>query len=301
MSMLCHEYKLNKRGAHCQSVGRSFAARLSVIVFTLMNCRFPETGRRHAVREVCAMSSERRNHWYREAFDDYYVDLYSHRNKEEASRFVGSLGRLVVLKGARVLDLACGTGRYIGALSSAGASPVGLDLSTALLEEASRAGAEPLVRGDMRAIPFARAAFDGAVSMFTSFGYFSDIDDELAVLREVHRCLKPGGWFVIDYMNSSLVRATLVPSSVRRLGSLRAVERRRIDEDGRRVAKDIELYEGERLVKRHTEVVRLLEMEELSAMLAAAGLRIRRLLGGYAGEEYDRDGSHRMIALCRKD
>src|ERR1700680_3251720 len=47
--------------------------------------------------------------------------------------------------GARVLDLACGTGDLCRELDSAGYRPVGVDLSQGMLEEASTAA--PLGRG----------------------------------------------------------------------------------------------------------------------------------------------------------
>ncbi len=238
--------------------------------------------------------------WYRDAFDEYYADLYSHRDKEEAAEFVRTLGGEFCLTGARVLDLACGAGRHVEALSESGAAPVGGDLSAALLREAQLVTAAPLVRADMRYLPFGPEVFHGAISMFTSFGYFSHLEDELAVLGEIRRVLVPDGWFVIDYMNSTFVRGSLDPRSVREVGGLRVIEERSVDQDGIRVMKRVRLFDGDRMLKEYVEAVRLLEREDLSGMLDAAGLRPLKYIGDYSGGAFSERRSERMIALCRR-
>ena len=44
-------------------------------------------------------------------------------------------------------------------------------------------------------------AFHLALSLFTSFGYFEDECDDLQVLRNVHRSLKPQGVLVMDVVS----------------------------------------------------------------------------------------------------
>lgn len=238
--------------------------------------------------------------WYREAFDEYYVDLYSHRDSAEAGLFIDHLKGSVKLEGEVVLDLACGGGRYLEALESAGARAVGLDLSKALLVRAFAAGIERIVRGDMRELPFAGGSMDGVISMFTSFGYFPDLAEEMAVLGEVARCLTTGGWFVIDYMNSTLVRKSLEPETRKQVGHLNVLERRWIEEDGARVVKEVRLTDRGHLVRGYTEMVRLLDAADLKGMLVQAGLEPERLWGDYSGGDYSEEVSPRLIAFSRK-
>src|SRR5437588_325468 len=70
--------------------------------------------------------------------------------------------------GMRVLDLGCGTGDLVVMLHRAGARPVGLDISGAMLREARRKtnGRAGLVRASAFDLPFADASFGGAVSGF---------------------------------------------------------------------------------------------------------------------------------------
>jgi demethylmenaquinone methyltransferase / 2-methoxy-6-polyprenyl-1,4-benzoquinol methylase len=108
--------------------------------------------------------------------------------------------------GARVLDVACGTGDLCLDLERAGHRPVGVDLSAGMLA-AARTGA-PLVRGDAEALPFPRASFDALVCGFALRNFVS-LD---AVLAECARVLRPGG-------RVSLLDAAVPDSVVLRAGN----------------------------------------------------------------------------------
>jgi ubiquinone/menaquinone biosynthesis C-methylase UbiE len=70
------------------------------------------------------------------------------------------------LVGKRVLDVACGTGRFARLIRSQGADVIGLDLSRAMLNQArDRQSAESYVEASALELPFKDAAFDIAVSV----------------------------------------------------------------------------------------------------------------------------------------
>ena len=94
---------------------------------------------------------------------------------------------LALPAGARVLDLACGTGDLCRDLEAAGLAPVGIDISEGMLT-AARTEA-PLVRGDGQALPVRTGGLDGVVCGF-AMRNFVDLD---AVLAECARVLRPGG------------------------------------------------------------------------------------------------------------
>lgn len=100
------------------------------------------------------------------------------------ARAVASLG---LSRGARVLDLACGTGDLTRDVERAGYDVVGIDLSAGMLRAAHTTA--PLVRGDGAALPFAARAFDGVVCGF-ALRNFVDLP---AVFAEVARVLRTGG------------------------------------------------------------------------------------------------------------
>lgn len=241
--------------------------------------------------------------WYRRAFGETYRHVYPHRDPEEAAGIVSWLDPVLPLRGARVLDLACGAARFAPPVLDAGARGyVGADLSAPLLLDAARAlaGREEaaLLRSDMRRIPLKDGVVDVVLSMFTSFGYFDDAGNR-CVLSEIARVLARDGCLVVDVMNPSWVASTLVPESVRRHGALTVRERRTIA--GHHVRKHVEVSDGPREVDRYVESVRLLSVEELTAWGAAAGLTRTHTWGDYGGGAFDDAASPRIIVRLAKE
>ncbi|HUR95984.1 MAG TPA: class I SAM-dependent methyltransferase [Gemmatimonadales bacterium] len=216
--------------------------------------------------------------WFEEWFGEEYLQLYPHRDLAEAERAVALiLDRTGFAAGWRVLDVACGAGRHARAFEAAGGRCTGVDLSAALLKVARGVTSAPLVRADMRALPIRSATMDLTVNLFTSFGYFEHDAEHAAALAEMVTTVRPGGWFVIDFLNASAVRARLVPRETQRLNGAEVVVRRTVSGDGRYVCKTIEAT-GKR---RFTERVRLFGSHEIESMLTSAGVTVRHRLGDY--------------------
>ena len=174
--------------------------------------------------------------WVVEAFGEWYPIVYPHRDALEAERWVVELDAVVGWRGRHVLDVGCGAGRHLGPLQRCGARPVGVDYSPTLLRQAREArvaasAAWPLVRGDMRALPFAADSFDAVASFFTSFGYFGETEDR-RVLTEAARALRPGGWHVLDYLNRAVVLGHPMRATERTVGEYVVREAKRIEGAG---------------------------------------------------------------------
>lgn len=105
---------------------------------------------------------------------------------------------LLNLSGKRVLDLACGTGRWLQKLSAQGTGlGVGVDFSSAMLRVAGRKTAISgrLARADCQRLPFYASFFDLVVCSF-ALGHIHDLG---ATVREVARVTKArGDVFVTD-------------------------------------------------------------------------------------------------------
>ena len=106
---------------------------------------------------------------------------------------------------ADVLDLPCGPGRHSLELARRGFRVTAVDRTRAYLDEVERHSAEAdlrveVIEADMR--EFRRdGAYDLALNLFTSFGYFDDPADDLRVLGGFHASLRPGGTVVLDVVS----------------------------------------------------------------------------------------------------
>ncbi|HYH83017.1 MAG TPA: class I SAM-dependent methyltransferase [Longimicrobium sp.] len=222
--------------------------------------------------------------WFQDWFGEDYLELYPHRDDDEAERAVALIALHAGLeRGAAVLDLACGAGRHVEHLRDLGFRACGLDLSHGLLAVAREDGL-PVVRGDMRELPVGSGRVAMVTSFFTSFGYFPDEQDDERVLAEIRRVLRPGGLFAVDFLNAERVRAELRPRDQVELGRRRVVQTRELLEGGRVVQKTIEIYEqGKRQPRVFHERVRLYGPSELGMMLERARIEPFATFGDYAG------------------
>jgi ubiquinone/menaquinone biosynthesis methyltransferase len=110
--------------------------------------------------------------------------------------------------GARVLDLACGTGDIAWLASRAGAEVVAVDFTAAMIAHARRrseAAGPKWVVGDMTDLPLGSNAFD-----CVTVGYgLRNVVDLPRALSEIGRCLRPGGTLAaldFDRPESAIVR-----------------------------------------------------------------------------------------------
>lgn len=102
------------------------------------------------------------------------------------------MSRLPNLSGKRVLDLACGTGRWLQRMSAQGAgAAVGVDLSAAMLRVAGQKAAITgcLAQADCLTLPFPSIIFDLIICSF-AVGHIRDLE---AMVCEVARVTKVGG------------------------------------------------------------------------------------------------------------
>jgi SAM-dependent methyltransferase len=246
--------------------------------------------------------------WYTKFFGEEYLRAYApYVSPERTARDVEGIASLLALPpGGAVLDLCCGQGRHAIALAERGYRVTGLDLSAVLLERAradgeARGARVRWVRGDMRAIPFARR-FDAVVNIFTSFGYFETDAENQGVLAEVHRALRPGGRLLLELAHrEDLARryADRVVEVDRHPDGVRVVwESRFHPETGRYEARGtVHLPDGRRGTVYHS--FRAYGAPELGRMLAAAGLHVRACYGGLDGRPLAVD-SRRLVAVSER-
>jgi SAM-dependent methyltransferase len=97
-----------------------------------------------------------------------------------------------------VVDVGCGPGHVARYLAGQGAAVEGLDLSPAMIEEATASHPGLAFRvGDMFALPYERASLAGIVAFYAIVHLRSD--ELIGPFREFHRVLAPGGLAAIAF------------------------------------------------------------------------------------------------------
>ena len=237
--------------------------------------------------------------WWESWFGEEYLELYPHRGPDDARRDVAFALERLCPDPEPILDLCCGNGRHSVRFAERGFFPVGLDYSAPLLEVARlRNRSLRLVRGDMRALPFADDSFRSVVNFFTSFGYFVSEGDNFAVVAEIERALRPGGRVLCDTFGLAHVLSTLIPEESLQAGGREYRIRRGWNAETRRIEKQIEVRRGG-TTESFRESVRAYTGEELTDMFERAGLAVDSVWGDFEGAPAGPD-SPRLILLAHK-
>ena len=154
--------------------------------------------------------------WFVSWFDtEYYHTLYKHRDDTEAHDFVKNLVSFLKLtQNDTILDLACGKGRHSIYLTSLGFNVVGADLSKNSIQFAKEFENNRLhfVEHDMRN-PLEKK-YKAILNLFTSFGFFENDAEDIAILQNIKNGLLPKGKAIIDFMNSKKVIKNLVAEEI---------------------------------------------------------------------------------------
>jgi len=118
-----------------------------------------------------------------------------------------------------ILDLCCGQGRHSIELGRRGFENIyGLDRSRYLIQKAKSSAKKDGIfcrfrEGDARKLPYNSDFFDSVMIVGNSFGYFESINDDVQVLKEIYRVLKPWGKVLIDITDGSYLKNNFQPRS----------------------------------------------------------------------------------------
>src|SRR5215471_15709533 len=144
------------------------------------------------------------------------------------------------------------------------------------------------------------AAFDLALNLFSSFGYFADVADDLQVLRQLHGSLKPGGQVLLEMVGKETLARTFQPRTWHRHA-----------ERDEYLLEELIVRGGWRWLEHHwiwirgaeqqdfTFGIRLYSGAELTTLLAEAGFSGVQLYGSLAGTPYDQT-AQRLVTVATK-
>lgn len=134
-----------------------------------------------------------------DAFAPFYDTLTVHQDYHWWWSALLPLAEAAGLRGRRVLDVACGTGKSLGPLVARGWSAVGVDASRGMLAQAgSKLGSSvPLLVHDMRELPVL-GEYDLVCSLNDAVNNVLDDHQLVETFRGFRRNLAPGGVVVFD-------------------------------------------------------------------------------------------------------
>jgi SAM-dependent methyltransferase len=211
--------------------------------------------------------------------------------------------RLAKPKGKSVLDLCCGFGRWAIPLAERGFRVTGVDRTAHFLEQARTRARKARVRiewvrQDMR--EFVRpGAFDLALSMFTSFGYFDDKQEDLRVLRNIFTSLRPGGVLLMEMAGKEILARIFQPTTSTSLpdGNL-LVERHEVLDGWSRIRNEWTFIKGGKARTWRFHVT-IFSGQELRDRLEQAGFTNVKLFGSFEGDDYGLN-AQKLIAVGRR-
>jgi SAM-dependent methyltransferase len=230
-------------------------------------------------------------------WETFYPHLFSDDRMAAAEGEVDKLLALAGVPAGAALDLCCGPGRHSVALAGRGFAVTAVDRSPFLLSKAREraAGAAiEFIEADMR--EFIRiCAFDLAVNLFTSFGYFESPEEDFQVLQNVRNSLKPGGVFVIDVLGKECLASKPCRTRwVEAPGEDLFVQHCSVLPGWSRARLQWLLVRGERSV-RYAYEHNVYSGQELYALLRSAGFDEVQLFGSLEGTPYD-SAATRLVA-----
>jgi SAM-dependent methyltransferase len=248
------------------------------------------------------MSVISRRAWYKEWFNTpFYHKLYFERDEKEAKEFIQKLIHFLEAKpGSRVLDAACGRGRHSIVLADMGFDVTGIDLSLNSINWAKQFEKDNLqfFVHDMR-LPCWINYFDFAFNLFTSFGYFATRREHDDAIHSIAASLKPGGVFVIDYLNSHFAEERLVRDETKNISGT-SYDIHRWD-DEKFFYKRIRIEDATLTTPMEfTEQVNKFSFGDFNDMLAYQGMQVMEVFGDYNLDPYDVKKTPRLIIVARK-
>jgi SAM-dependent methyltransferase len=204
--------------------------------------------------------------------------------------------------GPRVVDLCCGFGRITLELARRGFAAAGVDITGSYLEAAREDAAYEglkieFIRKDVRAFK-RKEAYDTAVNLYNSFGYFEDPGDDFLFVKNTFHSLKPGGAFIIEVLGKEVaVRDYVEAEWFERNGFTVLTESTPVDSWSSVWNRWIIIKGGERREK--VFIQRLYAASEFRRLLLEAGFAETEFYGDWDESPYD-ENARMLIAVGRK-
>lgn len=250
--------------------------------------------------------------WWKTLFDDVYLktDARSVCDEVLSGREAEVINKLLFLEpGHRILDLCGGQGRHSLKLTEKYvADCTVVDFSWHLVKTGLKTARERgfpvrFIQGDARCTGLPADSFDHVIIMGNSLGYLPEPDDDIRILIEAFRLVKPGSRLLVDVTDGQKVREEMVPNAWHEVDEDLVVCRQRELVNGTVRAREMVFSRRTGLVRDQSYAIRLFTTGQLEKLLYHAGFVDVCLHRDFC--PHDRDGDYgfmnrRILATAKK-
>lgn len=233
----------------------------------------------------------------------FYEWMFPAESFVQATEQIQDIVNLSGITTGAVLDLCCGPGRHSIPLRKLGFDVTGVDLQSFLLGKARDYASKEnvsieFIEQDM--LTFRRAeSFDLVVNLFSSFGYFSNPEDDARVLENAYFSLKNGGWIVLELRGKEIHAMGYAETLSYEMPNGDLIFQRTATNDDWTSSNSTWVYvQGEHAQTYHMNY-NLYSGAELRELLRKAGFRNVRVYGNLKGAPYNHNAK-RLVLVAEK-
>jgi SAM-dependent methyltransferase len=238
--------------------------------------------------------------WFTSWFNSpYYHTLYKNRDFIEAENFISNLFNfLKPSANSNILDVACGKGRHAIHMNKLGYKVDGFDLSENSIKAAQLFENDNLhfYVNDIR-LPLKLNQYNYAFNLFTSFGYFSNEDENYQSIKSIADSLTINGVLILDFMNVNKVINNLISEEEKTIDGITFFITRGIKDNF--IVKSIKFSDKGKSYE-FSESVKAITLNDFKQYFKAANLTLTNIFGDYNLSDFNNDNSDRLIMIAKK-
>jgi SAM-dependent methyltransferase len=237
--------------------------------------------------------------WTKDYFDDFYLKYFLQNQSSQVTKKQVNLIKDFLKPNTEILDAGCGIGRHSIKLAELGFNVLGIDSSHLYINLATKAAAEKNLQNvhfevkDVRTIDYSEQ-FDGIISMWSSFGYFSD-SVNYKVLENFYLALKKEGKVIIDVENRDYILKYFVRETFKEKDDIFILERRNFHALTSVVSTHRYIL-GKNYRRDYIRHIRIYSATEMINMFSRIGLKNIEVYGNYDKEKFS-ENSKRIIIV----
>ena len=233
----------------------------------------------------------------------FYEWMFPKELFDEAIIQVDKIQQLTKIDSGNLLDLCCGPGRFSIPFSKSGFKVTAVDLTTFLLDKAKEYSIEQNTKIDFimaNMLEYKKEnCFDLIISMYSSFGYFPDRNDDQKVLVNMYESLKKGGKVLIDLRGKEIDDRSFENTKSYILENGDIVVQINNKNNNSRLIESKWIYIKGRVAEHFELILNLYSADEIKRLLLKTGFNKVECYGDLSGSNYDSNAT-RLVVIAEK-